>query len=80
MYPWYQKPESSQVWKLLHQLPDGKNSISALQRPLKEILEGPFFPMIQESWALPSVKDGKLKVCARICGQSFDPFRDQFRA
>jgi hypothetical protein len=79
MYPWYSRPESTQVWELLHRLPDGKEGISALRRTVREIVEGPFFQrLVPESWEKASVREGKLKSCARICGQDFQPFRDQF--
>lgn len=81
LYPWYQAPRSSQIWKMIDQLPEKTDSISALKRPLAEIVAGEFFQsLIPGSWELPSTKEGKLKVCARICGGEFDPFRDQFSA
>jgi MoaA/NifB/PqqE/SkfB family radical SAM enzyme len=79
MYPWYFEPKSSQVWKLLNQLPEKEKSISALKIGAKEIVEGEFFKKISASWSLPSVKAGKLKTCAKTCGKEFDPFRAQFR-
>jgi len=79
LYPWYQKEKSSQVWKMIDALPEGADSINALKRPLGEIVGGPFFQNdIPERWERPSVAEGKLKVCSRICGKDFDPFRDQF--
>jgi MoaA/NifB/PqqE/SkfB family radical SAM enzyme len=79
LYPWYQKEGSSQVERILREIPGGRDSINALKTPLSDILDGPFFQRaVPESWGLSSVKEGKLKVCARICGKDFDPFRDQF--
>lgn len=79
LYPWYSEPKSTQVWKYLDALPGGKESISALRNPIKDIIEGEFFAKtIPNAWNKASIKDGKPKVCARICGQEFDPFRDQF--
>jgi hypothetical protein len=78
LYPWYQKEETGQVWEKL-KASGGKTSISALNLSLEEILGGAFFQSIQQSWASDSVQGGKLKVCARICGEEFDPFRDQFK-
>jgi hypothetical protein len=34
---------------------------------------------IENSWNLPSVKEGKLGVCAQKCGTEFDPFAEQFK-
>ncbi len=79
MYPWYSAPKSSQIWKIIDSLSGGLEEISALQRSIQGIVEGDFFRKIEESWALPSTKAGKLKACAKTCGKEFDPFREQFR-
>jgi hypothetical protein len=79
LYPWYTKPQGSEMWRALSVLPHGLAEISALERPLAEIVDGDFFQnIIPGSWAKSTFADGKLKVCARICGKEFDPFRDQF--
>jgi MoaA/NifB/PqqE/SkfB family radical SAM enzyme len=78
LYPWYQKPESGQVWNILKAC-GGKDSISLLKSDWKKILSGNFFSQIENSWNLSSITEGKLKVCSRICGAGFDPFKDQFR-
>ena len=33
---------------------------------------------ITNSWALSSLENGKLGVCAQKCGVEFDPFGEQF--
>ncbi len=78
LYPWYQKPETGQVWGILNGA-GGKSSISLKQHSLAEILQGKFFQDVERSWGLESIAAGKLKVCSRICGKEFDPFRDQFK-
>ncbi len=79
LYPWYSKPQSTQIWELLGLLPHKKDSLSALLHPMEKIVNGEFFQkIVPESWVKSSVKEGKLKVCSRICGKDFDPFRDQF--
>lgn len=78
LYPWYQKPESGQIWALLN-ASGGKSSVSLREKSLETILQGSFFQKIESSWGLESVSAGKLKVCSRICGKEFDPFRDQFK-
>ncbi len=78
LYPWYQKEETGQIWEKL-KASGGKQTISALNLSIKEILAGEFFRLIQASWEERSIPEGKLKVCARICGEEFDPFRDQFK-
>lgn len=81
LYPWYSKPNSNQMWKLIGELPREKNSLSALEYKLEEIVGGSFFQkLLPESWSKPSLAEGKMKVCSRICGKEFDPFRDQFAA
>jgi MoaA/NifB/PqqE/SkfB family radical SAM enzyme len=79
MYPWYFAPKSSQIWKIINSLEEGKSSISALEKPIDSIIEGEFFAKIQQSWSLSSTKLGKLKPCAKTCGKEFDPFLEQFR-
>jgi MoaA/NifB/PqqE/SkfB family radical SAM enzyme len=79
LYPWYAEAKGTEIWRLLDSLPGGLESISALKLPVREILAGEFFrKLIPERWTRPSIAAGKLKVCARICGKEFDPFRDQF--
>jgi hypothetical protein len=34
---------------------------------------------IEHSWSKPSVKEGKLGVCAQKCGIEFDPYAEQFK-
>lgn len=78
LYPWYFSPRSSQLWKILDNLPQKEKSISALFSSMEEIVNGPFFKLIQDSWNLPSTQSGKLKCCAKTCGKEFDPFAAQF--
>ena len=77
MYPWYQKPNSTQISKIIDQLPDGKDHINLKARTLQEILESPFFTnQIPLRW-----EQGidRLTICARMCGKSFDAFGGQFK-
>ena len=79
LYPWYFKKRSSQVWKLIEQLPEKENSLSAKKRPLEEIIHGDFFQkIIPGSWGERDIQKGRLRVCAKTCGQEFTPFADQF--
>jgi MoaA/NifB/PqqE/SkfB family radical SAM enzyme len=58
---------------LLAQLPDQKRSLDARIHPLREIVEGPLFQdLVPGSWRRPSIADGKLEICARICGDVED--------
>lgn len=79
LYPWYYPKRSSQVWTLIDGLKGKEVAISAIETPLETIVEGDFFKSIQNSWELPTVKEGKLRPCAKTCGKEFDPFQEQFR-
>jgi len=50
----------------------GSCQISAKERSIKDIVEGEFFKRIEESWNLPTLVKGRLKVCARVCGARLD--------
>ena len=73
-YKWYWKPREAPIWKLIG---DYEN-ISLRKHTIKEIVNGPFFKAIEDSWSCSSVKDGKLKVCANKCGIGFDAYNEQF--
>ena len=76
MYLWYNR--NTQINKMLEQN-GGKEQINAKTKSVKEIVNGNFFRSIAGSWQKPSCSDGKLKVCAKMCGMEFDPFKDQFK-
>lgn len=65
------------VEKILREI-GGIQQISAKERPLKDIIEGEFFRRIEESWSCSSLAQGRLKVCARTCGQGLDMYEKQF--
>ena len=56
----------------------GRAEISAFERPLRDIVEGSFFQGICSSWSSRSFSCGKLKVCARVCGDYVQQYTDQF--
>ena len=67
MYNWYNTPKGSQIWKLINVV--GKDNLSALRHSIETILEGSYFQrLISDSWTKPSCHEGKLQVCAKICG------------
>ena len=79
LYPWYFKKRDSQIWKFIDQLRDKEESLNAKKHSIKEIVEGDFFQkIIPNSWKGNDIQTNKLRVCAKICGQSFTPFDDQF--
>ncbi|MGH9943880.1 MAG: hypothetical protein ACRD9R_16165, partial [Pyrinomonadaceae bacterium] len=58
-----------EIWRLIEQLPHGKDSINATLVPLKDIVEGTFFQeLVPGSWEPQSFEEGRLRVCAKHCG------------
>lgn len=79
LYGWYWKDErQAPIWRLIEAAGD-KMAIDAKLRPISEIIEGPLFQGIQDSWSKPTCAAGKLQVCAKTCGTAFDPFKAQFK-
>lgn len=67
MYNWYNTPKGSQIWKLINVV--GKDNLNALNHTIEEILLTDYFQkLFSDSWSKPSCADGKLQVCAKICG------------
>ena len=80
MYPWYYEPRTSQIWKHMRAHDVTLESINAKRNGILEIIESPWMQSsFAKSWAQGSVREGKLKVCAKTCGAEFDPFQEQFR-
>jgi len=78
MYVWYFPEFGAPIWKHINEV-GGKDAINGTIKPMREIIEGPFFNSIEDSWSKPTCKQGKLKVCAKTCGVEFDPFKEQFK-
>ena len=79
LYPWYFKKRTSQIWKMIEHLPEKENSLNAKKYSIKEIVQGDFFQKrIPNSWQGKDITRDKLRVCAKTCGQDFNPFADQF--
>lgn len=76
LYVWYMPHRRGQIWDLLD---NDISNISAIEHELKDIVNGKYFKRISDSWTIPSVANGKLKVCAKTCGVGFDPFAEQFK-
>lgn len=75
MYPWYTKEKGDPVWSLVAEEPEGIESLSLRKHSLQEIIEGRVFQQtIPSRWQ----EGNRLKVCAKTCGQKFDPFAQQF--
>ena len=79
LYPWYLKEREGQIWRFIDSLPEKEQSLSLKMRSLKDIVEDTFFQSsVPESWRGKDIKKDRLQVCAKTCGKTFDPFRDQF--
>ena len=76
LYKAYESLGQNQMWSYLN---NELQSINALHKPLRDIIEGPFFKNIEKSWNLSSCSQGKSKVCAEKCGTGFDAFGDQWK-
>lgn len=79
MYVWYLPDRAAPIWTMLDSI-GGKDAINGTLRPIRDIIEGPFFQQIEDSWGKASCAAGKLKVCAKTCGTEFDPFNAQFNS
>ncbi len=78
MYKWWHKdPTVEPVWNHINAV-GGKDSVNAKVHGLKKVFHSGLLESITNSWSAPSVKDGKLKVCAEKCGAEYDPFKSQF--
>lgn len=78
MYKWWlDDPKIEQIWRIIEAV-GGKAKLDA-RNGLESVFSTGIFDLIEDSWALPSCKDGKLKVCATKCGIEYDPFGEQFK-
>ena len=75
LYKTYDELGKTHMWSYI----DDIKNINALQKPLRDIIEGNFFKRIEESWSIKSCSSGKSKVCAEKCGTGFDAFGDQWK-
>lgn len=76
MYPWYYMTKRTQIWKIINKI--GLEKINALNSSLEEIIEGSYFNLIEESWSKKSCSEGKLRVCAKTCGETIETFSKQY--
>lgn len=79
MYKWWHSdPKVEQVWDFIDRA-GGKDGINAKLHGIEGVFASGIMQDIQRSWALESIKAGKLGVCAQKCGTEFDPFAEQFK-
>jgi hypothetical protein len=55
----------------------GRSSLDLRHHSLGAIVSGDLFCAIERSWSAPAPADGKLRVCARVCGKA-NSYRAQF--
>ena len=51
----------------------GYEKINCLRNPLKDIVDGPWFKLIEESWT----NQNRLERCAMICGDNVNMIGEQ---
>jgi MoaA/NifB/PqqE/SkfB family radical SAM enzyme len=56
----------------------GRQMIDGRRHSIREICQSKVFVEIANSWRRESLADGKLKICARMCGSSLSQYRGQF--
>lgn len=78
MYKWWHDDyRVEQIWDHIDAA-GGKDAINTITNGLESVMQGQLLNSIQSSWNKPSLKEGKLGVCAMKCGSEFDPFKSQF--
>ena len=78
VYKWWRPKEQSQEYRLIQSI-GGMDKINAKINPLKDIINGPFFCKIGDSWEKQGVAQGRMKICASKCNVGFDPFKAQWQ-
>jgi hypothetical protein len=84
MYKWWHAdPKIEQVWDFIDRA-GGTDGINIIENDIEDVMNGRvcngnLLNDIEHSWSKPSVKEGKLGVCAQKCGTEFDPFAEQFK-
>lgn len=56
----------------------GPEHLHAGRHDIGQIVQGEFFTAVTQSWTRTSVHNGRLKVCARVCGDGFGAYQKQF--
>lgn len=77
MYVWYWREQGGQIWSVINQA--GLDSIDLRKKSIEEIINDRFIQeFIPNSWNKPSCAEGKLAICAKTCGTTYDAFKEQF--
>jgi len=71
--------QKNQGWDFINNI-GGEDAINAIKTPIKYIIEeSGLFQNIKNSWDIPTVAEGKLAVCTRMCAADFNRFGAQFQ-
>jgi MoaA/NifB/PqqE/SkfB family radical SAM enzyme len=76
LYSWHHMYKRTLIWKYINKV--GVNKLNAKQYSIKDIVEGEYLKLIEESWEKPTCSQGKLTVCARTCGRDLETFSKQY--
>lgn len=77
LYPWHKPYEKGQIWRILEKL-GGREIVDAKIHGVRKVVEGPLFQqVIPNSWSKPSIEQGRIGVCAGVCG-SCKPVQSQY--
>jgi hypothetical protein len=62
-------PKTAQAWRLVEQLPEGPASLDAKIRPIREIIDGPYFQsIVPGTWPVNAPARKSATICMRACG------------
>lgn len=67
--------KEDQIWTVI----DDKSKIDCKLVGIKGAMESGLLERIEQSWTLKSIKEGKLRMCAKMCNVSYDLFGSQFK-
>lgn len=69
-----QQSNKKSLKELMQRINTNEDGINLSKRSISEIISGPIFREIENSWN----NIFRLQTCARVCGDGFDPFKSQF--
>jgi MoaA/NifB/PqqE/SkfB family radical SAM enzyme len=69
-------PDGDHIARLMRV--QGDDAANAKKKPLAEIVNGPWFGAVSDSWSKPTIREGKLGTCARQCGTGYRPFDGEY--
>jgi MoaA/NifB/PqqE/SkfB family radical SAM enzyme len=64
--------------ELFKKIIEDKIDIDTKVHGIKGVFDSGLFEKIEESWSIPSLREGKLRTCSKVCSVTHDHFEDQF--